>query len=324
MDVINGIGNAKNRFHNAVLVIGIFDGLHIGHQKLITQAVNRALELKTKAVVLTFSPHPMRVLHPEYHFKKISSLPYRLKLLDQFGVGAVVVAKFSKRFAQMSPERFAKNYLRGALNATEVFVGDDFRFGMERQGTIARFGELAKRLGFTLRIVPQVLQGFEKISSTLIRRMIEGGELALAEKWLGRRFGIMGLVEHGDGRGQKLGFPTINVYPDPLQILPPQGVYAVYVEVNKKIYAGVANLGFRKTFHTSRPGVNLEAYLFDFHKNIYGKDVVVQFVEKIRDELKFDSVSALSAQMKKDVKRARSITGNLLLNNNNMLFRFDK
>ncbi|MBF0484253.1 MAG: bifunctional riboflavin kinase/FAD synthetase [Candidatus Omnitrophica bacterium] len=307
MKVIKGISKAKGCFKDIVLVIGIFDGLHIGHQKLIQQAINRAKELKAKVVVLTFSPHPMLVLHPEYHFKKISSLAYRLKLFEQFGLDAVVVARFSKQFSEMTPELFVRRYLKDIFKVKEVFVGDDFRFGQERQGTITTFGELARRFGFSLRIVPQVLRGAEKISSTLIRRMITNGDLDIVEAWLGRKFGIMGKVERGDGRGKTLGFPTINIYPDPLQILPPQGIYAVYVEVDSKIYSGVSVIGQRKTFHSANPNVNIETYIFDFANDVYGQEVVVQFVKFIREEKKFYSAMALIDQIKNDVESAKKI-----------------
>ena len=270
MKVIYGIGRLKSPFKNSVLAIGVFDGLHIGHQELIKKTIERAKAIGGTSIVLTFSPHPVHVLHPEIHLPLIVSLPYRLKLIEELGVDISLVIRFTKQFSKLSSEKFIKEYLVKFLAAKEVFVGDDFRFGQNRSGTLDYFKEAAKIYGFKVHGVHPVGGSQHKISSTDIRNLISEGKLDEAKQFLGRPVSIMGVVKKGEQRGRILGFPTANIeWHD--EILPPLGVYAVGVEIDKKVFRGMANLGRRPTFKAAKSPVNIEVHIFDFNKNIYGK-----------------------------------------------------
>ncbi len=305
MRVISNIGRLKN-IKGVVLVIGVFDGLHRGHQALIKKALLRARALKTKLVVMTFYPHPVHVLHPEVNLPYIASLSQRLKLLEELGVFLCLVIKFTKRFARLSPERFIKRYLLKYFHPQEVYVGDDFRFGQDRQGTIEYFCQMGERHGFKVNHIIPVKGGRGKISSTDIRRLITAGKLARAAQFLGRRVSLMGRVEKGDGRGKGLGFPTANIYPRN-HVLPPGGVYAVYAAIGRRQFKGMANIGKRPSFYSPLKSVNLEVHLFDFHQNLYGREIVVEFVKKVREERPFAAREELTFQLKQDEVLVKAI-----------------
>ena len=306
MKVISGIGKVKRSFKNIVLVIGVFDGLHLGHQKLIKKAVEKAKLLKTKTVVMTFFPHPVQVLRPEISLPLIVSLPHRLKLIEQLGVDAAIVIRFTKKFSKLSPEKFIKDFLVNHLQPINVFVGDDFRFGQDRTGTLEYFKEAGEKYGFEVNVVDPVKTHHEKISSTRIRQLIAEGELDGACRLLGRHVSLMGKVIKGDGRGRKLGFPTANILPNN-ELIPPLGVYVVNILVGKKVFHGMANIGRRPSFKSSNNQLNIEVNIFNFHKNVYGRNILVEFIHKIREEKFFNSKHDLIAQLKKDALKAKQI-----------------
>ncbi len=306
MKVTYGIGKVKETFKNAVLVIGVFDGLHLGHQKLINTAIARAKAIKGETVVLTFAPHPVHVLNPQIYLPYIVSLSYRMKLLERLGVARCVVVRFSKKFSQMSPENFIKKYIGKVIAPKEVFVGDDFRFGQDRSGTLDYFKDMGERIGFKLNSVTPLKGGKGKMGSSVIRQLIMDGHLDKAQKYLGREVSIMAKVVRGDARGKTLGFPTANLSPKDI-LMPPVGVYAVKVEYNGKCYFGMANVGRRPSFKSTQNRINLEVHLFDFSGNLYDKEVIVYFVKKIREEVKFENQDDLIAQLKKDERKARLI-----------------
>lgn len=304
MKVIYGIGKAKNSFKRPVLVIGVFDGLHLGHQMLIKRAIRKAKVLKAATVVMTFHPHPVHVLHPEVELPLIVSLPYRLKLIEDLGVDACIVIPFSKNFSQVAPEQFIRHYLVDYLNPQEVFVGDDFRFGQNRNGTLNFFEQAGHRYGFHVNVVHQVQDHHRKIGSTLIRQLIAEGKLHHARRLLGRYVSVMGKVSKGDARGKTLGFPTANIYPQN-EIIPPLGVYAVNVIVGKMNLQGVANVGRRPSFKTKDNRVNVEVHILDFHKNLYGKEIIVEFIKKIRNEKIFNLKEKLIQQIQRDIHKVK-------------------
>lgn len=305
MNVIYGIGKARKRFKNAVLAIGVFDGVHRGHQALIRRALRRAREIHGEPVVMTFWPHPVHVLHPEINLSYLVSLSYRLKLIADLGVKTCIVIPFTKRFSRLSPEKFIQRYILEHIGPREIFVGDDFRFGERRQGTLEYFREAGKRYGFRVKVVSAVKTGRRKIGSSRVRKLIAAGELTAAAGLLGRRVCVMGKVVHGDGRGKKFGFPTANV-PVQNNALPPVGVYAVKVHVGKEIFGGMANIGRRPSFKKG-DRVHLETHLFDFRRNLYGQEIVIEFIRRIRAEKKFDSPAQFTAQLCRDQVRARRI-----------------
>jgi len=306
MKVIYGIGKVKKVFKNAVLAIGVFDGLHIGHQKLIKAAVKRAKSLKGPAIVMTFSPHPVQVLYPDNYLPFIISLPHRLKLIKRLDVMACIVVRFTKRFSQLAAQEFIKRYLIDHINPVEVFVGDDFRFGQNRSGTIEYFKEVGRRYGFKVNGISAVKEGRKKIGSSRIRRLIMEGKISLAKRFLGRNVSIMGKVVKGDGRGKKLSFPTANIH-HKNAVIPPVGVYAVYAVIDNKCFKGMANIGRRPSFKKKINRINVEVHIFNFKRTLYSKEIIIEFVKKIRNERMFTSKEKFIAQLKRDEVKSKSI-----------------
>lgn len=314
MKVIYGIGKVNTTFKNTVLAIGVFDGMHLGHQALIKAAVARAKVLKGQVVVMTFAPHPVHVLRPDKYVPLIISLSHRLRLIKELGVHACVVVRFTKRFAQLLPEKFVKRYIVDHFKSQEIFVGDEFRFGAGRDGSLEFFKKQGVHFGFRVKgftpiKIDTVLKDFrassEKIGSTIIRHCILQGQLFEAERLLGRPVTLSGKVIKGDGRGRQIGFATANIQPQN-QVLPPMGVYAVHMHVANCMYMGMANIGVRPTFKNDQI-VTIEVHLFDFKGRLYGKEICVEFNQKIRSEQRFSSKEALVCQLKKDEMQARRL-----------------
>ncbi len=306
MKIIYGIGQAREKFKNVVLAIGVFDGLHRGHQALIKKAISKAKLLRGQACVMTFDPHPVHVLHPDVYLPLIVSLPHRLYLMEKMGVAAAFVVNFTKRFSRLSPQEFIKRYIVDVIKPAEIIIGDDFRFGKDRLGTLEYLRQAGRKYGFRVNAVDAVRGGKKKISSTLIRQLIAGGKLNDAEKLLGRKVSLMGKVVKGDSRGKKLGFPTANIYPTN-EVIPPLGVYAVRVSLGNEIFDGMANVGRRPSFNSRNSTVNVEVHIFDFDRDLYGKEIIIEFIEKIREERVFKSFDKLVKQLKKDEMRVRKI-----------------
>ena len=306
MRIIYGIGQIKKPLNSSVMAIGVFDGVHKGHQALIKKAVSKAKRLGTKSVVMTFSPHPVSVLHPKFELSLITSLDHKIKLIEALDVDILIVIKFTKLFAVQSPDTFIKKYIANKLNSKEVYVGDDFRFGSGRTGEIDSFKALARSYGFNVNVIKLIKNDNEKVSSSVIRNLIKSGDLNKAKRLLGRYVAIEGKVVKGDARGRKLGFPTANIIPDK-EIIPPLGVYAAIVSIDGKQYKGMTNVGFCPVFRRNAENVTVETFIFDFNKNIYGKVIVIAFVKRIRDELNFKTQDKLIEQMKKDEFKARRI-----------------
>lgn len=306
MNIIYGIGKAKRALKNAVLAIGVFDGLHVGHQKLIRAAVKRAKSIGGPAVVMTFSPHPVQVLCPDSYLPFVVSLPHRLGLIERLGVATCVVVRFTKRLSRLTAQQFIKRYLVDHIHPAEVFVGRDFRFGRDRGGSVECLREAGRKYGFKIRVVSPVAAGGKKIGSSRIRRLITEGKLHLAGRFLGRRVSVTGRVVRGNGRGKTLGFPTANIHPCN-EVIPPVGVYAVRVAAGKRHFGGMANVGRRPSFKGKGNHVNVEVHIFDFKKTLYGKEIAVEFIKKIRDEKMFGSRKKLIAQLKRDEIRSKSI-----------------
>lgn len=305
MKVIYGLRNYKKSRRKSVVIIGVFDGVHRGHQRLISKAVHKAKSLGIPSVVLTFDPHPVQVLYPERNLNLLVPLKYRLKLIESLGVDCVVVHRFTQKFSHLSPRSFIEKYLLKYLNPEIVFVGDDFRFGENRSGSINDFIGAGGHYGFKVNHIRPVEGDHEKISSSHIRSLIQEGALHKAEFFLGRKVSIMGEVVKGESRGKKLGFPTANLLPHN-ELIPPHGVYAVKVYYKNKSYKGVANIGRRPSFHNNGK-VFVEAHIFDFSKTIYDQNIILEFIQKIRDEHKFSSPQALIHQIKQDEKKAKNI-----------------
>lgn len=304
MRVISLTGTVK--FPKTCAAIGIFDGVHLGHQLLIKKMLAKAKDLHAKSLVITFFPHPAHVLRPDIDFKYLISLKARMQLLERLGVDICLVIPFTSKFSRIPPENFIKSLLVDRLGVKALFVGEDFRFGSKRSGDVALFKAMALEYGYEMDGIKAVSQDGEIISSTRIRKLVMQGDLKGAKKLLGRDFSCFGMVVKGEGRGKSLGFPTANVNHEKC-ILPPVGVYAVKVHYKNKIYPAVANLGFRPSFKEKSPEPQLEVHIFDFNKDLYGKEIDIIFIKRIRDEKKFASVEDLRLQIYKDAQKARSI-----------------
>lgn len=309
MNVISSLGQVKCPDRKPrVLVIGVFDGLHIGHQKLFQQARDRAKALGGEFWVMTFDPHPVHVLHPEVNLPLIISLPHRLRLFQDMGVDTTLLVRFDRAFARMTPSAFIKKYLVGAIDPVEVYVGDDFRFGKDRTGSLAIFEKAGEKFGFTVCAVAPVAGDVGKVSSTQIRHLIVEGNLRKAAKFLGRPVSLMGRVVKGDGRGRVLGFPTVNFTPTN-ELFPPMGVYAVEVDIRGRLYQGMTNIGQRPSFTPLEENIFIETHIFNFKKDVYGEDIIIYFHKKMRNERRFSSQEALIAQLRRDQQKAKSFLG---------------
>ena len=305
MEVATDIEQLGGRaIEKGVITLGNFDGLHLGHQQLVRSVVSKAREIGGTSVVFTFHPHPLKVLAPDACPSLITTYEEKVSLLGAFGVDLLLMVPFTRTLSEMPAPDFAKKILKEKLGAREIFVGFNFRFGKGREGTVDRLRELGRELGFGVNEVQEVTVEGEVVSSTKIRNLIKAGNMEHAAKLLGRPYAITGSVGLGDQRGRKLGFPTANVEPRQ-EIMPYPGVYAIRVLVDGRLYDGVANAGFRPTF--DKHDLCLEAHLFDFAGDLYGKEITVFFISKIRDEKRFDSLDALVKQIQEDAKTARAV-----------------
>ena len=291
-----------SRLPASVVGIGVFDGVHRAHQKLIGNVVARARAGGHPSVVLTFDPHPQEVLtgHP---LPRLASLDERLARIAALGVDHAKVVRFSKAFSQASPEEFVRDILVGRLGARSVVVGFNFTFGRGGRGTAHTLGELGQTLGFAVEAVEPVAVDDLTVSSSAIRQALARGDVASASRLLGRPYTLTGLVVTGNARGRTIGFPTANLAPEPATLqLPGRGVYtADATPGGDRTYPAVVNVGTRPTFDGTSTVVVPEIYLHGFSGDLVGRPLAVTFLDRVRDERRFDSVDALVAQIKQDL-----------------------
>jgi len=309
MRVVRHLQTGDRPFRDPVVALGNFDGLHLGHAAIVRRTLERARDLGGDPVVFTFQPHPVSVLAPERAPRLITSLAERLRLLRASGIRGVVVQRFTRAFASLEPEEFVARFLRDALGVSAVVVGYNVTFGRERKGTPEVLADIGRRFGFAVEVVPPVQVVERKVSSSAIRRAIEAGEVHVAAELLGRLHAVRGRVRHGDHRGATIGFPTANILPRG-GVLPPDGVYAVRVGIDgaEPTLPGVANLGTNPTFGGALR--RLETHLLDFDRDLYGRDVRIGLVRRLRGEVRFGSVDALVRQIAADADEARGILAN--------------
>jgi riboflavin kinase/FMN adenylyltransferase len=290
--------------------LGNFDGVHRGHARLAQETIREAGAVGGRSVVLTFDPHPARVLHADRAPATLVTIPQKRELLAGLGIDHLAVLPFTREVAELDAEAFAREVLVGGLAAAAVVVGVNFHFGRGRSGDAATLARLGGELGFRVRSVDPVLHDGLPISSTRIRAALAAGDVAEAEHMLGRRFFVDGTVVAGDGRGRTIGFPTANVEPSN-ETLPAAGVYACLLSVAGEPARGaVANLGRRPTF--GEGAVRLEVHVLDFAHDLYGAAVRVAFASRLRDERRFAGPGDLAAQIADDVSRARQVLGDAL------------
>lgn len=302
MKIFHGIENA-NIARGTVLTFGVFDGLHLGHQKIMQTVVERAKAIGAVPTVITFDPHPRAVLHPENAPPLLQTLDQRLAAFEILGIQQVIVINFNKEFASIEAEDFLRKIVHERLQAKEVYLGKGFAFGKDRRGNIELLKKMGKELGFVADEVPEVSLRGQRISSSRIRELLMQGKVNLARRMLGRPYGVEGQVIHGDGRGRALGFPTANLSTRN-RVTPKNGVYATAVLIEGKWLRSITNVGVRPTF-TQDSNVLIETHIFDFEGDLYGDVLRVRFLHRIRDEKKFGSVEELKNQIMKDISHAK-------------------
>jgi|SRR5215470_19914755 len=302
MRIIRGLTSLPPDPPAAVVALGVFDGIHLGHREILTRAVGRARDLGLEAVACTFEPHPMEVLQPDRVPLPITTLGERLDLIAAVGIDTTVILPFTREMASIEPESFVKGVLVDRLRAREIVVGDSHRFGRGARGDPRLLLSLGEQLGFEVDVVPALSVDGAPVSSTEVRAALQEGDVERAARLLGRPYTVCGDVVRGAGRGRTLGFPTANLRTD-RPLLVPTGVYACHATVEGMVYPTVVNIGVRPTF----PGqaFAVEAYLLDFSGDLYGNVLCLGFERRLRGERRFPSVDALKAQIAEDVALAR-------------------
>jgi riboflavin kinase/FMN adenylyltransferase len=288
------------------LAIGVFDGVHLGHRAVIERALSDARNCHGTAVVVTFDPHPARVLRPGQAPRLLTSTPHKIRLLRQLGVPHLLVIKFDAAFAATTAEDFIQSLHRACSKLREICVGHQWSFGHARQGNLKLLEQLGNKLGFHEVGVQAVEIDGAIASSTLVRSAVEKGDLETAARFLGRPFSILGSVVHGDHVGKKLGFPTANLAAHNEQF-PPDGVYAVQALLRGERLGGIVNIGVRPTFHPETAARILELHLLDFSDDVYGEEIEVIFQKFLRPEIKFGGGDELRAQIVQDITAARAV-----------------
>jgi len=308
-----------------VLTMGVFDGVHLGHQKVLSRVRHAARRIGGTAAVLTFQEHPQNVLNPGASRLLLTSFAHKLALLEAAGMDLCIVPHFNEQFSRMSPEVFVKRILVGKLNIRKLILGDDSRFGHRREGDVSRMAEFAKTFGFGFVTVPALKEKKFTVKSTLIRHLLSEGCLEVAKKFLGRPYSVAARIIKGEGRGRELGFPTANLDLEN-EILPPMGVYAVRARLmdcrilperkgffvmrhtpSSERWPAVLNWGKRPTFRCDIREAVAEVHLLGFRGDVYGKVIEVEFLKMLRKEKKFDSSEELKKQISKDIRAAKDV-----------------
>lgn len=287
------------------IAIGVFDGVHLGHQQVIRQTITDASHHESASVVVTFDRHPNSVVAPQAVPPAIYSLEQKLGAIAALGIEATLLIRFDEEFSRKPAEQFIRGLIHGFGSLCSMCVGREFTFGYRRQGNVTLLDQVGREHGFQVHALSEVALDGKVVSSTRIRECIQAGNLDEASQMLGRDYQIAGAVLEGDRLGRQLGFPTANVDVDGL-VLPPRGVYAVHVFHGGKLLRGVANLGMRPTVGKEVAKMSLEVHIFDFEAEIYGSTLTVQFIERLREEMKFDSLDSLRRQIARDAEQARS------------------
>ncbi len=301
MKIFHGTDNAKIS-RPTVLTLGVFDGLHLGHQKIMQTVVEHTKAVNAVPTVITFDPHPRAVLYPENAPPLLQTLDQRLAALEFFGIEQTIVVRFTKDFAAQDAEKFLREIVHERMKAREVYLGKGFAFGKNRGGNIELLRTMSAELGFFADEVGEVCLHGKRISSSLVRQTLFDGKINLARRMLGRPYGVEGVIVRGDRRGHTIGFPTANLKPKN-RVIPRFGVYATATLINDKWRQSITNIGVRPTFkRETEPSI--ETYVFDFDGDLYGDVLRVRFLHRIRDEKKFSGIDELKTQIEKDTKRA--------------------
>ena len=291
----------------AVVTMGTFDGLHIGHQAILRRVVELARVHGGPSAVVTFDPHPRAVLGRREEGLLLTSTAHKLQLIEAQGIDVCVVVEFDRPFAQMEAGTFVNDLLAVKFRLAAMVVGATNRFGKNASGDARFLQECGRRLGFDVEVIEPVRIDGMIVNSTVVRTLVQGGELEQAAAFLGRPFSLLGTAVHGATRGRRIGYPTANIDPHN-EVVPPSGVYAVRVRLGERALGGVLNIGFRPTFEDpNEVSRAVEVHVFDFDEEVYGRDLEVIFVKKLREELRFDTVALLREQIRRDEHEARRL-----------------
>jgi riboflavin kinase/FMN adenylyltransferase len=312
MKVFKSLKDIEIPLEKAVVTIGNFDGVHLGHQALLHTVAEKAAAISGTPTAVTFNPHPIRVIKNNDHPPLITLPEQKSELIARSGIDVLIQIPFTLEFAAITAREFVEVLLINRIGMRAIVVGSDYTFGRHREGNIDLLRQWSSKLGYEVHVVDWIQPGFgdaRRISSTRIRELVINGQMNQAKKLLGRHYQIRGVVATGRNRGGRLlGFPTANINLQD-ELCPKQGIYAVTVEHGGSTYKGVANIGYSPTFDDHI--FTVEAHIFDFNKDIYGDPIRVNFIERLRDEIKFHSIDALADQIKKDIEHARRILDQL-------------
>ena len=306
MQILRSVPELSQLSGPLFLAIGVFDGVHLGHQAVISTSAQHARAANGTPVVLTFDPHPEKILRPDKAPHLLTATQHKIALIRALGVQHLLIIPFDKQFAATEPEHFVTQLVQHSTPLREICVGHEWSFGRNRRGNLQLLKNLGAEFDFDVVGIPPVSVSGEIVSSTTIRRAIEAGDLKKAATMLGREYTILGTIVHGDDVGKKIGFPTANLSAHSEQF-PPNGVYFAEATLDSVIHPGVVNLGCRPTMSSGGSDRILEVYLLDFDRDIYGKELELRFVRYLRPEKKFESVDARVRQIERDVQQAREL-----------------
>ena len=305
MNIIYDLKELEKPLKNPVLTIGNFDGVHKGHLALFEKVKERAKAIGGVSAVMTFEPHPIKIMKPGNGPPLITLSKQKLNLISNVGIDVIFCIPFTHQFALISAQDFVQDLLVDRIGIKEIVVGYDYTFGHERKGNITLLKELGYKLRFKVHVLEPIHIDNTLVSSTSIRKLIEEGHISEVKKFLGRHYQISGSVITGANRGGRLlGFPTANLEPTD-ELIPKRGVYAVTVIMDDKTYNGVTNIGYNPTFGDNT--LSVETHLLDFSKDIVGENIRINFIQRLRDEKTFGSVNELTQQIDRDIQRAREI-----------------
>jgi riboflavin kinase/FMN adenylyltransferase len=304
MRILHAANELNPAGRKVCLAIGFFDGVHLGHQQVIRQTLTDARQHEAVGLVVTFDRHPNTVVNPHRVPPLVYSLPQKFRVIESLGADTLLLIRFDKAFSEQSGEAFVRGLARDLGHLQSLCVGANFVFGHKRGGSVELLRKLGAELNFTVHGMAAVSLDGRAVSSTRIREAIRAGDLDTVSQMLGRAYSLAGMVVRGDGLGQQLGFPTANLDTAGLA-LPPHGVYAVHAETLSRTYRAVLNIGHRPTLQNPNPQLRVEAHLIDFASDLYGQEVEVTFVERLRAEKKFGSLNELRHQIAQDILDAQ-------------------
>lgn len=308
MKILYGYRNLRDKLNNPIAAIGMFDGIHIGHRRVISKLFCQK-DRSSEKVVITFDPHPQVTLEPKKVPPRIMSLEHRLSVFENMGIDTVIVIRFTDAIASMAPEDFVKTVIRG-MGIKKVLVGSNFRFGQGKTGNVSAFRDIAAKEGISVEVVRPVRKNRRIVSSTWLRKLITSGKIRMAQKLLRRPVSILGRVVKGEGVGKIINIPTANIEACQ-EVIPPPGVYAVKVDIGRKLYDGVLNIGFKPTFYgkklKKRKEPRIEVHITNFKGDLYGHFIEIFFIVRLRSEKHFRNIEKLKTQIKRDIARAEKV-----------------